>query len=74
LLVELLPEAVKVAFFQCFSDAAVSEQVSRMVAMKAATDNAEEMIKHLGSQAHKARQGQITRELNVLIGGAEALR
>jgi F-type H+-transporting ATPase subunit gamma len=73
LLVELLPEAVRVAFFQCFSDAAVSEQVSRMIAMKAATDNAEEMIKHLGSQANKARQGQITGELNELIGGAEAL-
>ncbi len=73
LLVELLPEAVKVALYQCFRDAAVSEQVGRMVAMKAATDNAEEMIKVLTRQANKARQGQITRELTELIGGAEAL-
>ncbi len=73
LLVELLPESVKVALYQCFRDAAVSEQVSRMVAMKAATDNAEEMIKVLGRQANKARQGQITGELSELIGGAEAL-
>jgi F-type H+-transporting ATPase subunit gamma len=73
LLVELLPEAVKVGLFQCFSDAAVSEQVGRMVSMKAATDNAEEMIKHLGSQANRARQSQITGELTELIGGAEAL-
>ncbi len=73
LLVELLPEAVKVALYQCFRDAAVSEHVSRMVAMKAATDNAEEMIKVLGRQANKARQGQITGELSELIGGTEAL-
>ncbi len=73
LLMELLPESVKVAMYQCFRDAAVSEQVARMVAMKAATDNAEEMIKHLGSQANKARQSQITGELSELIGGAEAL-
>jgi len=59
--------------YQCFRDAAVSEQVGRMVAMKAATDNAEEMIKVLTRQANKARQGQITRELTELIGGAEAL-
>ncbi|MFA5863693.1 MAG: ATP synthase F1 subunit gamma [Phycisphaerae bacterium] len=74
LLLELLPEAVKVALYQCVRDAAVSEQVARMVAMKAATDNAEEMIKHLGRQANKARQAQITRELAELIGGAEALK
>jgi len=73
LLMELIPEAVKVALYQCFRDAAVSEQVARMVAMKAATDNAEEMIKHLGRQANKARQTQITGELTELIGGAEAL-
>jgi F-type H+-transporting ATPase subunit gamma len=73
LLVQLLPEAVKVGLYQCFSDAAVSEQVGRMIAMKAATDNAEEMIKHLGSQANRARQSQITGELTELIGGSEAL-
>jgi len=73
LLVELLPEAAKVALYQCFRDAVVSEQVARMVAMKAATDNAEEMIKLLGRQANKARQSQITGELSELIGGSEAL-
>jgi F-type H+-transporting ATPase subunit gamma len=73
LLVKLVPEAAKVALFQYFRDAAVSEQVARMVSMKAATDNAEEMIKHLGRQANKARQTQITGELSELIGGAEAL-
>lgn len=70
---EIIPEAIKVALYQCFTDASVSEQVSRMVAMKAATDNAEKMIKSLNSQANKARQSQITSELSELIGGVEAL-
>ncbi|NLE60276.1 MAG: ATP synthase F1 subunit gamma, partial [Planctomycetes bacterium] len=69
LLMALLPEAVKVVLYQCFRDAAVSEHAARMVAMKAATDNAEEMIKLLTRQANKARQAQITRELSELIGG-----
>jgi len=71
LLAELLPEAVNVALYQCFIDAVVSEQVARMVAMKAATDNAEEMIKLLTRQANRARQAQITRELTELMAGSE---
>ena len=71
---ELVPEAVKVALYQCFMDANVSEEVARMISMKAATDNSEEMIKHLTQQANKARQSQITSELSELIGGAEALK
>jgi len=71
LLTELLPEAVKVTLYQCFMDAVVSEHVARMVAMKAATDNAEEMIKHLTRQANRARQAQITSELSELMAGSE---
>ncbi len=71
---ELIPEAVRVALYQCFMDASVSEEVARMVSMKAATDNSEEMIKHLTRQANKARQSQITAELSELISGAEALK
>ncbi|HEY0781235.1 MAG TPA: ATP synthase F1 subunit gamma, partial [Thermoanaerobaculia bacterium] len=47
LLDELLPATVRVRLFQAFTDAAVSEQVARMVAMKAATDAAGDMIKSL---------------------------
>ena len=43
LLARLIPEAVKIRLFQCFNDAIVSEQVARMVAMKAATDAAGDM-------------------------------
>lgn len=69
----LLPEAIKIVLYQCFMDSGISEQAARMVAMKTATDNAEEMIKSLTKQANRARQGQITRELSELISGAEAL-
>ena len=74
LLAELLPATVKVRLFQCFVDATVSEQVARMVAMKAATDAADDMIKLLSRQYNRARQSQITDELLDIIGGAEALK
>ena len=59
--------------FQGFRDAAVSEQIARMVAMKAATDAAEKMIKRLTRQYNRARQTQITMELLDIVGGASAL-
>ncbi len=74
LLAELLPEMVRVRLFQCFTDAAVSEQVARMVAMKSATDAANDMIKSLTRQYNRARQTQITLELLDIVGGAEALK
>jgi F-type H+-transporting ATPase subunit gamma len=74
LLAELLPAAVKVRLFQCFIDAAVSEQIARMVAMKAATDAAGDMIKLLSRQYNRARQTKITLELLDIVGGAEALK
>lgn len=69
----LLPQTVKVRLYQCFTDAAVSEQIARMVAMKAATDAARDMIKLLTRQFNRARQSQITLELLDIVGGAEAL-
>ena len=47
ILEEVVPTSFKVKLFKCFLDAAVSEQIARMVAMKAATENADEMIKSL---------------------------
>jgi F-type H+-transporting ATPase subunit gamma len=70
---ELLPATVRVRLFQAFVDAAVSEQVARMVAMKAATDAAGDMIKALTRQYNRARQTQITMELLDIVGGANAL-
>jgi F-type H+-transporting ATPase subunit gamma len=73
LLDELLPAVVRVRLFQAFTDAAVSEQVARMVAMKAATEAAGDMIKALTRQYNRARQTQITMELLDIVGGANAL-
>jgi F-type H+-transporting ATPase subunit gamma len=74
LLAELLPMTIKVRLFQAFCDATVSEQVARMVAMKAATDAAGDMIKQLSRQYNRARQSQITMELLDILGGVEALK
>jgi F-type H+-transporting ATPase subunit gamma len=73
LLDELLPATVRVRLFQAFTDAAVSEQVARMVAMKAATDAAGDMIKSLSREYNRARQTQITMELLDIVGGSNAL-
>lgn len=73
LLNTLLPATVRVRLFQFFNDAAVSEQVARMVAMKAATDAAEDMIRRLTLQYNRARQSAITMELLDIVGGASAL-
>jgi len=70
---EVVPLSFKVKLFKCFLDAAVSEQIARMVAMKAATENADSMISNLSMAYNRARQGQITGELLEVISGAEAL-
>jgi len=64
---------VRARLFQAFNDAIVSEQVARMVAMKAATDAAGDMIKALTREYNRARQTQITMELLDIVGGANAL-
>jgi F-type H+-transporting ATPase subunit gamma len=74
ILEEILPVSFKARLFKCFLDAAVSEQIARRVAMKAATENADEMIKTLTRQYNRARQAQITKEIAEVIGGVEALR
>jgi F-type H+-transporting ATPase subunit gamma len=73
LLAELLPATVRIRLFQAFLDAAVSEQIARMVAMKAATEASEDMIKTLTRQYNRARQTHITMELLDIVGGANAL-
>jgi F-type H+-transporting ATPase subunit gamma len=74
ILEEVVPTSFKVRLFKCFLDTAVSEQISRMVAMKSATENAGELIKQLSMQYNRARQGRITSELMDVIGGVEALK
>ena len=73
ILEEVVPASFKIKLFKCFLDAAVSEQVARMVAMKSATENANDMIKDLSRTYNRARQSQITGEIMEVIGGVEAL-
>ncbi len=73
ILKEIVPAAFKARLFKCFLDAAVSEQIFRRVAMKAATENADDIIGSLSQLYNRARQTQITSELSEIIGGAAAL-
>ena len=74
ILEEIVPVSFKVRLFKCFLDAAVSEQISRMVAMRSATQNADDLVKSLTRQYNRARQTQITRELADIVGAAAALK
>ena len=74
ILEEILPASFLSRLFKCFLDAAVSEQVARMVAMKAASENAAGLIKNLSRRYNRARQSQITGEIMEILGGVEALK
>lgn len=74
ILEEIVPVSFKVRLFKCFLDAAVSEQISRMVAMRGATQNADDLVKTLTRQYNRARQSQITRELAEIVGAVDALK
>lgn len=74
ILEELIPAAFKARLFKCFLDAAVSEQIARRVAMKAATENAGDLIKDITRLYNRTRQANITKEISELIAGSEALK
>ena len=69
----LLPQYLITKVWAALLESAASENASRRRAMKAATDNAEEIIKVLTRQANRARQDEITTEISEIVGGAEAL-
>lgn len=69
----LLPRFVETEIYHAILENIASEQSSRMVAMRNATDNAKEIINDLTLQMNKARQEQITKELLDITGGAAAL-
>jgi F-type H+-transporting ATPase subunit gamma len=70
ILEELVPAALKIRLFKCFLDAAVSEQIARRVAMKAATENAGDLIKDITRLYNRTRQANITKEISELIAGS----
>jgi F-type H+-transporting ATPase subunit gamma len=69
----LLPQYVITRVYAALLESAASENASRRRAMKAATDNADDLIKVLTRQANRARQDEITTEIMEIVGGAEAL-
>jgi F-type H+-transporting ATPase subunit gamma len=70
----LLPRYVEATVFNMLLEASASEHSARRRAMKAATDNAEELIRILTVQANRARQAEITTAITEIVGGAEALK
>ncbi|MDP2624365.1 MAG: F0F1 ATP synthase subunit gamma [Actinomycetota bacterium] len=69
----LLPRYVEASTFAFLLDASASEHAARRRAMKAATENAEELVRVLSREANQARQAEITTEISEIVGGAEAL-
>ena len=73
LLDALLPRYVETRVYAALLASAASESASRRRAMKAATDNADDLIKSLTRAANAARQAEITQEISEIVGGASAL-
>lgn len=73
LLDSLLPRYVQTRVYAALLDSAAAESAARRRAMKAATDNADELIKTLTRAANAARQAEITQEISEIVGGADAL-
>lgn len=73
-LAELLPRYVERQVYEAMLEAIASEQSARMVAMRNATDNANELMRDLTLVYNKARQESITSELLDITGGVEAMK
>ena len=70
----LLPKLLNIAIFHAVLESKASEHSARMVAMKSATDKAEEMAHDLTRTFNKVRQAAITREVSEITSGIEAMR
>ncbi len=73
ILERLLPRYLEGTIFGMLLEASASEHAARRRAMKAATENAEELVRLLTREANQARQAEITTEISEIVGGAEAL-
>jgi F-type H+-transporting ATPase subunit gamma len=69
----LLPKYIGARLFAALLESAASESANRQRAMKAATDNANDLIRTLTLESNQARQAQITQEISEIVGGADAL-
>lgn len=73
LLDALLPKYLNTRIFAALLDSAASESASRRRAMKAASDNADDLLKRYTREMNSARQAAITQEISEIVGGADAL-
>ncbi len=73
LLAALLPNYITARVHSALLESAASESAARRRAMKAATDNAQDLIRSLTREANQARQADITQEISEIVGGADAL-
>ncbi|ATY14408.1 F0F1 ATP synthase subunit gamma [Amycolatopsis sp. AA4] len=73
LLSALLPKYINTRLYSALLESAASELAARRTAMKAASDNANELVNTLTREANQARQAQITQEISEIVGGANAL-
>jgi F-type H+-transporting ATPase subunit gamma len=72
-LTDLLPRYIEIQLYQAILESTASEHSARMVAMRAASDNAKELAADLRLSLNKARQAQITREVSEIAAGANAV-
>ncbi|MGW3958464.1 F0F1 ATP synthase subunit gamma [Amycolatopsis sp. NPDC005003] len=73
LLDALLPKYINTRLYAALLESAASELAARRTAMKAASDNANELVGNLTREMNQARQAQITQEISEIVGGANAL-
>ena len=73
LLDSLLPKYINTRLYAALLESAASELAARRTAMKAASDNANELVGNLTREMNQARQAQITQEISEIVGGANAL-
>jgi F-type H+-transporting ATPase subunit gamma len=73
ILTELIPKSIRIQVFRAVLESNAAEQGARMVAMDAATENAEDLLRNLRISYNKARQASITKEILEIAAGADAL-
>jgi len=73
ILTDLIPKALRIQVFRAVLESNAAEQGARMVAMDAATENAEDLLRNLRISYNKARQASITKEILEIAAGADAL-
>jgi F-type H+-transporting ATPase subunit gamma len=73
LLSALLPKYINTRIYSALLESAASELAAKRTAMKAASDNANDLVSNLSREANQARQAQITPEISEIVGGANAL-